>query len=74
MSRRSKTAWVLGGVVVAYFLAYPEDLAGVERLLSLTQAIAPGAYALLITPVLVAGAVRIWGRRTDVRGAHAGPT
>jgi hypothetical protein len=62
VSRRAKAAWVLGGVVVAYFLAYPEDLAGLERMLQLTQAIAPGAYALLITPIVVAGAVRIWGR------------
>jgi hypothetical protein len=72
MSRRSKTGWVIGGAIVAYFIAYPEDLAGVERILQLTQAVAPGAYALLITPIVVAGAVRIWGRRNAETAA--GPT
>jgi len=64
MSRRAKVAWVLGGVIVAYFVAFPEDLVAIERILHLTQSIAPGAYALLITPIVVAGAVRIWGRGT----------
>ena len=64
MSRSAKAAWVLGGAIVAYFVAFSEDLAAVERILHLTQSIAPGAYALLITPIVVAGAVRICGRGT----------
>jgi hypothetical protein len=48
--------------MVAYFAVFPVDLAFVERLLMLTQSVAPGAWALLIAVVLVAGAVRIWGR------------
>jgi hypothetical protein len=69
MSRRTKSASVIGGVIAAYFVAFPEDLTPFERILHLTQAVAPGAYALLVTPILVAGAVRIWGRP-----AATGPT
>jgi hypothetical protein len=53
---------VIGGALVAYFAIFPADLSFVERLLTLTQAVAPGAWALLIAMVVVAGAVRIWGR------------
>jgi hypothetical protein len=54
---------VIGGAVVAYFAIFPTDLGFVERLLSLTQSVAAGAWGLLIAMVVVAGAVRIWGRR-----------
>ena len=54
---------MIAGAFVAYFAIFPDDLGFVERLLKLTQSVAVGAWALLIALVLVAGAVRIWGRR-----------
>ena len=66
MSRQAFSCAVIGGAIVAYFVVFPADLAFVERLLMLTQSIAPGAWAFMIAMVLVAGAVRIWGRRVNV--------
>ena len=63
MSRRTLNWLVIGGAVVAYFAVFPQDLGSVDRLLRLTHAIAPGAYALMVAIVLVVGAIRIWGRR-----------
>jgi hypothetical protein len=64
MSRRTRSCAVVGGALIAYFAIFPDDLAFIERLLQLTQSVAVGAWALLIAMVVVAGAVRIWGRRT----------
>jgi hypothetical protein len=66
MSRQAYSCAVVAAAIVAYFFVFPEDLAFVERLLMLTQQVAAGAWALLIAMVLVAGAVRIWGRRPAV--------
>jgi hypothetical protein len=66
MSRQAFSCAVIGGAIVAYFVVFPADLAFVERLLMLTQQVAAGAWALLIAVVLVAGAVRIWGRWPSV--------
>jgi hypothetical protein len=70
---------IIGGAIVAYFVVFPDDLGFVDRLLRLTQSVAAGAYALLIALVVVAGAVRIWGRpgRADAPAAdtfRSGPT
>ena len=62
MSRRAYSCAVVGGAVVAYFVVFPDELGVVDRLLRLTHAVAPGAYALLAAVVLAAAAVRIWGR------------
>jgi hypothetical protein len=64
MSRRAYSCAVVVGAIVAYLLVFPDDLAVADRLLRLTQAVAPGLYAVLAVMVLVAGAVRIWGRRS----------
>jgi hypothetical protein len=64
---------VVGGAVVAYFAIFPADLEFVDRLLKLTQAVAPGAWWLLIAMVLVAGATRIWGRHVP-ENERNGPT
>jgi hypothetical protein len=79
MSRRASSCAVVGGAVVAYFVIFPDDLGVLERLLKLTRAVAPGAYAVLVAVVVVAGAVRIWGRRIPSVGPVApaersGPT
>jgi hypothetical protein len=66
MSRQAYSCAVIGGAIVAYFFIFPADLAFVERLLMLTQSVAAGAWGLLIAMVVVAGAVRIWGRRAGV--------
>jgi hypothetical protein len=56
---------VAAAAVVAYVLLFPGDLAAVEALLRLTSAVAPGAYAVVVALILVAGAVHLWGRRAD---------
>ncbi len=73
MSRRAYDCAVVAGAVVAYFAIVPDDLGFLERLSRLTQAIAPGTYALLIALVLVAGAVRIWGRQPATVPASTSP-
>jgi hypothetical protein len=65
MSRRAYSCAVVCCAVVAYLLVFPDDLAFAERLLRLTEAIAPGVYAVLVAVVLVAGATRIWGRQSS---------
>jgi hypothetical protein len=60
MSHQAFSGAVIVGALIAYFLIFPADLGFVERL---THAIAPGAWALSIAIVVVAGAVRIWGPR-----------
>jgi hypothetical protein len=68
MSRRAYDRCVIGAALVAYFVIFPDDLGFVGRLLALTQSVSAGAWALLVALVVVAGAVRIWGRRSvDVR-------
>jgi hypothetical protein len=62
MSRRAYSRAVLAGAVIAYFVIFPADLGFLQQLLSLTQAVATGAWAFLTALVLVAGVVRIWGR------------
>ncbi|HEY1375486.1 MAG TPA: hypothetical protein VGF55_01770 [Gemmataceae bacterium] len=76
MSRRAYSCAVIGGAAVAYFVIFPDDLVFPERLLALTQAVAPGAYAVLVAAVVVAGAVRIWGRRPigPAPAERGGPT
>ena len=76
MSRRASIRLIVGGAVVAYFLAFPDGLWAVERLLALTRAVAPGAWGLLIALVLAVAAIRIWGRRPgDAADAvRSGPT
>jgi hypothetical protein len=62
---------VAAAAVAVYFLLFPDDLAAVEALLRPTQAVAPGAYAVLVALILVAGAARLWGRRPP--GAEVPP-
>jgi hypothetical protein len=62
MSRRAYSWCVVAGAFIAYFVIFPADLGFVQHLLSMTQAVAAGTWAFLIALVLVAGAVRIWGR------------
>jgi hypothetical protein len=72
MSRRARNWLVIGGGIVAYFAVLPDDLGFVDRVLRLTQGVAPGAYAVLVAAVLTTGAVRIWGRRTAAAEAPTG--
>jgi hypothetical protein len=73
MSRRAYSCAVVGCAVIAYLLVFPEDLAFADRLLRLTQSVAPGVYAVLVAVVLVGGAVRIWGwRARAIRPADRG--
>jgi hypothetical protein len=57
---------VLGAVALAYFVAYPEDLAAVlapaQRVLGLSSAVSPWLYGLLAVALACRTADRIWGR------------
>ena len=78
MSRRAYSCAVVCCAAVAYLLVFPDDLAFAERLLRLTEAVAPGMYAVLVAAVLVGGAVRIWGGRSSATAISSidrgGPT
>ena len=70
MLPRTRLLLTRSGVVialaVAYFIAYPEDLASVERVLAFFQAIPTGLYSLLIALVgarAVTTTMRIWASR-----------
>jgi hypothetical protein len=59
---------LLGLLLLAYFVVYPEDLAGVlspvATGLGLSSAISPWLYALIAVAILCWTALRIWGRAT----------
>ncbi len=67
MTALAKRLTVLGAAALAYFVAYPADLAAVlnpaERLLAVSYAVSPWLYALLGMGLLCRTAVSIWGRR-----------
>src|SRR5947209_20635927 len=73
MSRRAYNWIVVASALIAYFVIFPADLGFVADLLRLTQAVATGAWALLIAVVVVGGAVRIWGRGANAIGRSAVP-
>jgi hypothetical protein len=66
MSPRALKFAVIAGAAAAYFLMFPHDLAAVDGLLRITQALPPGLYAVVVALIVVGGAVRIWGRRPSV--------
>jgi hypothetical protein len=57
---------VLGAAALAYFVAYPENLAAVlapaQRILGLSSAVSPWLYGLLAVGLVCRTADRIWGR------------
>ena len=60
---------LVGSLVVAYFVLFPEDLATLvnplEQLLRLTQVVSPWLYALIGVGVLSWTLNRIWGRNSE---------
>jgi hypothetical protein len=64
------TRWtILVGVVLAYFITFPADLAAVvapiKEVLSLTNAVSPWLYVVLASGVIAWAIVRCLGRARD---------
>ncbi len=59
----------LGGLAIVYFMFYPQDLNGIlapfERLLAVSNSIAPGLYAVIAVVIAGRTAERIWGHRSQ---------
>jgi hypothetical protein len=55
-------------LVFVYFVAFPQDLAGVispvERVLALSNAVSPWLYGVVAVAIVTCTAVRIWGRKS----------
>ena len=64
------TRWtILVGVVLAYFITFPADLAAVvapiKEVLTLTNAVSPWLYVVLASGVIAWAIVRCLGRARD---------
>jgi hypothetical protein len=64
------TRWtILVGVVLAYFITFPADLAAVvapiKEVLSLTNAVSPWLYAVVASALVAWAIVRCFGRARD---------
>jgi hypothetical protein len=61
---------IVAGVVLAYFVIFPDDLtavvAPIREILSLTNAISPWLYVVLASGVIAWALVRCFGRSHDV--------
>jgi hypothetical protein len=61
---------ILAGLVLAYFVAFPDDLpavlAPVRQVLSLTNAVSPWLYVVLASGVMARALVRCFGRSQEV--------
>jgi hypothetical protein len=68
---------VLGVIVLAYFVCYPQDLAALlaplERLLAVSNAISLGLYAVIAVAILAWTALRIWDRRSGSKAGRETP-
>ena len=58
---------VLGVLAFTYFVFYPHDLASIlnplEKILALSNAVAPWLYGVIAVAILCWTALRIWGNR-----------
>ena len=72
MSTECRRWTILAGVVMAYFIIFPSDLAAIlapiKELLSLSHTVAPTLYILLASGVIAWALVRCFGRARDVAG------
>jgi Na+-driven multidrug efflux pump len=70
MSTESKRGMILAGIVFAYFVEFPADLAAilapVREVLSLTTTVSPWVYAVVASGVIAWALVRCFGRSQDV--------
>lgn len=70
MSTELKRWIILAGAVITYFIVFPEDLptvlAPAREILSLSNAISPWLYALLVSGIIAWTLVRCFGRPRDL--------
>jgi hypothetical protein len=66
MSPERERLVVVGAAAVAYFIAFPEDLAPLREIIALTNAVSPWLYGALLGSVVAWAAVRIFGRKGNV--------
>lgn len=52
---------VLGAMVFAYFVTFPQDIAAVQNVLALSAAVSPWLYGVVAVMILCGTAIRIWG-------------
>jgi Na+-driven multidrug efflux pump len=61
---------ILAGAVIAYFIIFPDDLsaffAPAREILSLSNAVSPWLYALLVSGVIAWTLARCFGRPRDL--------
>jgi hypothetical protein len=72
MSTESRRWLILAGFVLAYFVAFPDDLpailAPVRQVLSLTNAVSPWLYVVIASGVIAGALVRCFGRSREATG------
>jgi Na+-driven multidrug efflux pump len=70
MSIESRRYAIVAGVVLAYFVIFPDDLTTVlapaREILSLTNTISPWLYVVLASGIIAWALVRCFGRSRDV--------
>jgi Na+-driven multidrug efflux pump len=70
MSTESRRYTIVAGVVLAYFVIFPDDLTAVvapaREILSLTNTISPWLYVVLASGIIAWALVRCFGRSRDV--------
>jgi hypothetical protein len=59
--------------IVVYFVVFPEDLAPIERILHLSQAVSPWLYVVLGAGIVAWAIVRTWARRPTPPAANGVP-
>ncbi len=70
MSTELRRWSILAGLVLAYFVAFPDDLpavlAPVRQVLSLTSAVSPWLYVVIAAGLMARALVRGFGRSQEV--------
>jgi len=71
MSTECRRWWILAGIVLAYFVIFPDDLSAVvtpiKGVLELTSVISPWLYALLAAGIIAWAIVRCFERPREDR-------
>lgn len=71
MSTEFKRGMILAGAVLTYFIMFPNDLSAViapaREILSLSNAVSPWLYAVLVSGIIAWTAARCFGGPRDLR-------
>ena len=68
----SSRSWIvpvvmLGVMIFAYFVTFPQDIAVVQNVLALSAAVSPWLYGVIAVTILCYTAMRIWGGNSKFR-------